>query len=91
MDKIVVDSPAKINLGLNVVNKREDSYHNLETIFIPLLLSDKLTFTKSNKLAVNSNSELLNKLSDNLVLKAIRLLEYRTDKKILVYFHNYSI
>jgi 4-diphosphocytidyl-2-C-methyl-D-erythritol kinase len=84
MKNIVVDSPAKINLGLNVVSTREDGYHNLETIFIPLILSDKLTFTKSNKLVVNSNSEFLNKLSDNLVLKAVRLLEHRTSQKILI-------
>ena len=84
MKNIVVNSPAKINLGLNVVSKREDGYHNLETIFIPLILSDKLTFTKSNKLVLNSNSNFLNKLSDNLVLKAVRLLEQRTSQKILV-------
>jgi 4-diphosphocytidyl-2-C-methyl-D-erythritol kinase len=84
MKNIVVNSPAKINLGLNVVSKREDGYHNLETIFIPLILSDKLTFTESNKLVVNSNSKFLNKLSDNLVLKAVRLLEHRTSQKILV-------
>jgi 4-diphosphocytidyl-2-C-methyl-D-erythritol kinase len=84
MKNMVVNSPAKINLGLNVINKREDSYHNLETIFLPLILSDKLTFTKSNKLVVNSNSKFLNKLSDNLVLKAVRLLEHRSSQKILV-------
>jgi 4-diphosphocytidyl-2-C-methyl-D-erythritol kinase len=84
MKNIVVNSPAKINLGLNVVSKREDGYHNLATIFIPLILSDKLTFTESNKLVVNSNSKFLNKLSDNLVLKAVRLLEHRTNQKILV-------
>lgn len=84
MDKITVESPAKINLGLNIIDKRDDGYHNLETIFIPLMLSDKLTFTKSNKLVVNSNSDFLNKLSDNLALKAVRFLEHRTSQKILV-------
>ena len=48
MEKIVVDSPAKLNLGLNVVSRRDDGYHNLETVFIPILLSDKITFTQSN-------------------------------------------
>lgn len=33
---------AKINLGLNVVERRPDGYHNLETIFIPVPLYDKL-------------------------------------------------
>lgn len=82
MDKIIVDSPAKINLGLNVVRKRNDGYHDLETIFIPISLSDKIIFSKSNKLNLQTNSDSLNKLDDNLILKAIRLLEKQTNKTI---------
>ncbi len=37
MDKIVAESPAKINLGLNVINKREDGYHNIETSFSSII------------------------------------------------------
>lgn len=37
-----IQCPAKINLGLNVVERRPDGYHNLETIFIPVPLYDKL-------------------------------------------------
>ena len=33
---------AKINLGLNVVSKRPDGYHNLETVFYPVPLCDTL-------------------------------------------------
>ena len=33
---------AKINLGLNIVAKRPDNYHNLETIFYPIPLEDAL-------------------------------------------------
>ena len=33
---------AKINLGLNIINKRSDSFHNLESVFLPLKLSDVL-------------------------------------------------
>ena len=33
---------AKINLGLNVVGKREDGYHNIETVFYPIPLNDVL-------------------------------------------------
>ena len=33
---------AKVNLGLNVVSKREDGYHNLETVFYPIPLTDTL-------------------------------------------------
>lgn len=84
MGKKIVDSLAKINLGLNVVKRRTDGYHNLETIFIPLLLSDKLTFSKSDELRFNTNSKQLNELNDNLVIKAIKLLERQSKRKILV-------
>jgi len=84
MDKITVDSPAKINLGLNVIRKRDDGYHDLETIFIPLLLSDKITFSKSNEFSFRTDSDLLNQLNDNLVLKAIRLLEDFTNRKFVL-------
>ena len=84
MDKFIVESPAKINLGLNVVRKRTDEYHDLETIFIPLLLSDKITFTKSDVLKLNTSSNVLNELKDNLVLQAVRLLEKKTHKKIVL-------
>ena len=33
---------AKINLGLNIVEKRPDGYHNLETVFYPVPLEDAL-------------------------------------------------
>ena len=36
---------AKINLGLNVIEKRKDGYHNLETIFYPINLQDALEVT----------------------------------------------
>ncbi len=56
----------------------------LRLVFLPLLLSDKLTFIKSDKLTVDTNSDILNKLKDNLILKAIRLLEKQTNKKIFI-------
>ena len=42
-------SHAKINLGLKVVNKREDGYHNIQSIFVELDLHDKLEFTPTEK------------------------------------------
>ena len=36
---------AKINLGLNIVEKRPDGYHNLETVFYPINLQDALEVT----------------------------------------------
>ena len=39
---------AKINLGLNVVERRPDGYHNLETVFYPVPISDALELTTMN-------------------------------------------
>lgn len=41
--KVMITFPcAKINLGLNIVSKRKDGYHNLETVFYPIPLTDAL-------------------------------------------------
>lgn len=84
MEEITVKSIAKINIGLNIVSKREDGYHNLETIFYPIQLHDILRFKKSDKIYFSSNSDLLNSEKENLILKAINVLENYANKKIKV-------
>lgn len=78
----------KINLGLDVVSKRADGYHNLETIFYPLPLTDVLEITVEDEpdapdytfemynASFNCNSE------ENLVVKAYKILasEYQLPK-----------
>lgn len=68
---------AKINLGLNIVSKREDGYHNLETVFYPINIQDALEIILSKSgedsfiesgLKVDSSSD------DNLVMKALRVM-----------------
>ena len=71
---------AKINLGLNIVEKRPDGYHNLETIFYPINLQDALEVTrrenndKEYTLHI-SGSSLEGEPEDNLVVKAYKLLK----------------
>jgi len=69
---------AKINLGLSVVEKRNDGYHNIETIFYPLPLRDSLQIVRakdgiqqfsSSGIGVPGNPD------ENLVLKAWNLLQ----------------
>ena len=67
---------AKINIGLNVVSKRTDGYHNLETIFYPVHLSDALEMVLSDKTELTiSGLEIAGDPSENLVLKAYHLLK----------------
>ncbi|MCX6256668.1 MAG: 4-(cytidine 5'-diphospho)-2-C-methyl-D-erythritol kinase, partial [Bacteroidia bacterium] len=67
---------AKINLGLNVVGRRSDGFHDIETIIYPVGLYDILEFVESgNSTCINctgKNSGIT--YENNLVLKAYRLL-----------------
>lgn len=71
---------AKINLGLNIVEKRPDGYHNLETIFYPIPLQDALEITpweggeRKYKLA-QSGIQIAGDDESNLVVKAYKLLD----------------
>lgn len=71
---------AKINLGLNIIEKRPDGYHNLETIFYPINLQDALEVTRQE----GNNKEYTLRISgmtldgdpeDNLVVRAYKLLK----------------
>ena len=71
---------AKINLGLNIVEKRPDGYHNLETIFYPIPVEDALEvhpFAGDNAsyLLHQSGVEVAGDADSNLVVKAYRLLQ----------------
>ena len=67
---------AKINIGLHVVEKRPDGYHNLETVFYPVKLRDALEIVKSNKLTFSASGMAIEVDSENnLVMKAYRLLQ----------------
>ncbi len=67
---------AKINIGLNIVSRRPDGYHNLETIFYPVKLCDALEMVESEKTGLSvSGIEINASANDNLVLKAYHLLK----------------
>ena len=80
----MITSPiAKINLGLNVVEKRADGYHNLETVFFPVPIEDTLEVQPMNAdcpLTVDCDLQVSNNPidcdpQDNLVVKAYKLLK----------------
>lgn len=73
---------AKINLGLNIVSKRQDGYHNLETVFYPIPLTDALEIKYMDEqfpskspcdLKITGNAIECHE-EDNLVIKAYQLL-----------------
>jgi len=66
-------APAKINLFLHVVGKRDDGYHLLESLFSPIdQLYDEITASKANMLSVNYSSSAIEK---DIILKTAQLLK----------------
>ena len=84
MDNLVVPSFAKINLGLNIISKRDDGFHNLETIFYPLKLSDEISIKKSMSFSFESNDKNLLNDNSNLIIRAKESLEKFLDEKLEV-------
>ena len=66
---------AKINIGLNILSRREDGFHNLETIFYPLAIRDALEVVEADQMKFTSSGlEIPGDAMDNLCLKAYYLL-----------------
>ena len=67
---------AKINLGLNVVNKRPDGYHNIETVFYPIPEKDALEIVNAEELSFTQTGIQVDApMEKNLVIKALNLLK----------------
>lgn len=72
-------APAKLNLFLHILGRREDGYHELQTLFQLLDVGDTLRFATAPRgelqlhLSANSTGQIV-PLADNLILKAARLL-----------------
>lgn len=75
MNSITVKAHAKINLGLDVIRKREDGYHEVNMIMQSLELHDTLTIFKTNKkgISIKTNLSFLPVDKNNLVYKAASL------------------
>lgn len=67
---------AKINLGLNIVSKREDGYHNIESCFYPIPWHDSLEVIEAASFAFHSYGlDIPGDTSSNLCVKAYKLLK----------------
>ena len=73
---MVVFPNCKINLGLNIVRKRTDGYHDLETVFYPIKLRDALEAIRADQTTFNQSGIIVEgNAEDNLCMKAYRLLK----------------
>jgi 4-diphosphocytidyl-2-C-methyl-D-erythritol kinase len=67
---------AKINIGLNITERRPDGYHNLETIFYPVQIKDALEVIEAPELSFESSGlDIPGRMEDNLCVKGYHLLK----------------
>jgi 4-diphosphocytidyl-2-C-methyl-D-erythritol kinase len=75
---MIVFPNCKINLGLNIVEKRNDGYHNLETVFFPIPIKDILEILPSKSVETTftqSGLSIAGTTNNNICIKAYHLLK----------------
>lgn len=70
----MIAAPAKINIGLRILRKRSDGYHDIETIFHRIALSDEITLERSTGISFSSDDPTLPTDERNLCVRAAHLL-----------------
>jgi 4-diphosphocytidyl-2-C-methyl-D-erythritol kinase len=85
--KLVLPSFAKINLGLKVLNKRADDFHDICTIFQTISLCDTITFEPADQLSLQCSDKTVPTDDRNLILNAANALKakFAIDKGSVIY------
>ena len=93
-DELVLDAPAKLNLSLAVLDRRQDGFHEIESLMVPVSVSDRLhvqrapagvfslEVTFAGKIGCETGQSLAHDVPEdetNLVLRAARLLAERSN------------
>jgi 4-diphosphocytidyl-2-C-methyl-D-erythritol kinase len=74
-------APAKINLSLEIKRRREDGFHEIETLMAPISLADRLTIERNKtpgSIQFSCDDPSLPDGEDNLVVQAVRLFQKAT-------------
>lgn len=81
-------SNCKINIGLHITEKRQDGYHNIETIFYPIPLFDVIEMVESDSIGLTIHGlNIPGKKEDNIILKAYNLLKTDFNEISPVHLH----
>lgn len=77
---LTLPAPAKLNLMLHITGRREDGYHNLQTVFQLLDRGDQLSFTARNDSAITLSPAIAGvPFEDNLIVRAAKLLQQHSN------------
>ena len=80
--KLILNSNSKINLGLKIINKRSDDFHNIQSIFLEINFNDKLTFIPSSSFKLIIQGIQIPNNQENTICKAVALIEKTYNLKI---------
>lgn len=84
---MILFPPAKINLGLTVLHKRDDGYHEIDSVMVPIALFDVLEILPSDKFEFHQSGLIIDSTeADNLCVKAYTLMREQFDLPV-VYIH----
>ena len=85
-NSIKINAPAKINLVLDVLNRREDGYHNVKMVMQSLELCDVVTVEKTDSgIAISSNSGVVPCDDTNIAYKAAKIMLQKAQSDIGVH------
>jgi 4-diphosphocytidyl-2-C-methyl-D-erythritol kinase len=90
---VITFPKAKINIGLRITGKRQDGFHNIETVFYPVGLSDALEFVEPEEHLIRDILTVTGfrtgaGTEDNIVIKALRKLrEYHNIPLLKIHLH----
>ncbi len=94
--RVTVRAPAKINLGLRVLGKRSDGYHEIETLFVAVSLFDEVIIERRTRAGLSMTWEKARENlhpgdlivgEDNLVVRAVREFERESATKLDIAVH----
>lgn len=79
--EIIEKAPAKINLSLDVLHKRDDGYHEMEMVMTSIDLADRLTLNllDENRIVIESNNGFLPLDERNIVYRSVLMLQKEFD------------
>ncbi|MGB3542066.1 4-(cytidine 5'-diphospho)-2-C-methyl-D-erythritol kinase [Rubrivirga sp.] len=84
---IVRNAPAKVNLGLHVLRRRDDGFHDLATVFLPIGWADTLTAELSSRVTLATSDPALPTDESNLVVRAALALRSWAGLEVGAQFH----
>tara|TARA_B100000963_G_scaffold355409_1_gene373616 strand:- start:2871 stop:3713 length:843 start_codon:yes stop_codon:yes gene_type:complete len=79
---MTVFAPAKLNFSLQILGKREDGFHELKTLMVPVAgLCDRLEINPSESFELETGNAEVGPVETNLVTRALRLFEQSTGRR----------